>query len=217
MSQGQSAIASYCNAMEEIKTRMAHIQRVTKGYSPFGREDFDGESIFMLMRKALETMAFASLTAHREAYATVFDDASTQWRAKRLIERLGQIHPDFYPKPVHIGEKDERGVIQMKNIEDGFLTPDEFVFLYDKCSEVIHTRNPLRGGDNTVYARRSIYDWTLRIVKLLGQHVIRLHGSADVWLVQLQREDDGRVHAYMCPAIGEDKGQPTADLPIPKG
>ena len=35
-------------------------------------------------------------------------------------------------------------------VEDGYLTKEDFVLLYDGCAEVLHCRNPYAPGDPTI-------------------------------------------------------------------
>jgi hypothetical protein len=181
--------------MEDVKRRLAVVQAIVSGQSPLGRDDFDGEVVCLQLRKSLELIAFASLSAHKDAYAQAHDDFSTHWNAKRLLSKLEKIHPDFYPKPVTVAQTDARGVRQFADVAEGFLTRDEFVFLYDKCSEAMHTWNPFRTDPRVVNFERSISEWVARIQRLLTVHWVRLIGTTDVLLVQMH-EPDGKVHAY---------------------
>lgn len=184
--------------MEDVKTRLAVIRSIVSGYSPLKREDFDSEVVCLHLRKILEQIAFASLSAHKDVYAQAHSDFTTHWNAKRLLTKLGKLHPDFYPKPVRFHRVDEREVTQLVDITDGFLTKDEFVFLYDKVSEALHVLNPFKGPKQIVNFDRSIAEWLTRIQLLLSEHWIRLIGTEDVWFVQMHAPENGKVHAcYM--------------------
>lgn len=137
-------IVLYCNCMEDVKRRLAVVRAIGSGHSLLGREDFDGEVAGLHLRKSLELIAFSSLVAHKDAYAQAHEDFSSHWSAKRLLSKMEKIHPDFYPKPVAFSQSDSRGVKQLVDVNEGFLSREEFVFLYDKCSEVLHTWNPFR-------------------------------------------------------------------------
>lgn len=149
----------------------------------------------MHLRKLLEQIAFASLSAHKQAYAKVHNDFETHWNPKRLLTKLEKIHPDYYPKPVAFANEDSRGVKHFADVAEGFLSKSDFVFLYDKCSAVLHTWNPFRTDARVVDFEHSIQEWVRRIQRLLNEHWIRLVGTDDVWLVQMSAPD-GKVHAY---------------------
>jgi hypothetical protein len=78
-------------------------------------------------------------------------------------------------------------------VADGFLTRDEFVFLYDRCSDVIHDWNPFREGPLVVQFERPIGEWAQRIERLLAFHRIRLVDQADILVVEL-RDTSGKAH-----------------------
>jgi hypothetical protein len=155
------------------------------------------------LRKILELFAFASLCANRQIYEAAHADFARHWRAKALLESLGVLHPDYYPVPVRLSTPNPDGTKHFARVEDGFLTPDEFIILYDKCSQVLHTRNPFAAGHHRIDFTRSVEEWLNRIKTLLLVHVIRLAGSPEIWLVVMSSPPDGRVHAYQASPTSE--------------
>ncbi len=81
------------------------------------------------------------------------------------------------------------------DVAAGFLTRDEFVMLYDRCSEVLHSRNPFRSEPAVINFERSLQEWVDRSQKLLSIHLMQVAGSGHVWLVQMKHPTDGKVHA----------------------
>jgi hypothetical protein len=67
--------------------------------------------------------------------------------------------------------------------------------LYQKCSEVLHARNPFRSDPRVVNFGRSIREWIGRIQKLLAVHYMYLAGSENLWVVFMEHPEDGKVHA----------------------
>jgi hypothetical protein len=181
--------------MEEVKLRLGLVLSVTDGSFSVGREDFDGELVCVQLRKTLELIAFASLTANKEKYAQTHADFATDWNAKRLLTKIEKIHPEFYPKPVEFAQQDPTGVKHFAEVTEGFLTRDEFVTLYNKCSEVLHAWNPFRTDPKIVNFGYSIRDWVGQIQRLLAVHWMRLVDSENIWLICMQYPEDGKVHA----------------------
>ena len=190
-----SGLVMYCNCMEEVKLRVGVILAVVEKGLTVGREDFDAELVCVQMRKTLELIAFASLTANQARYAEAHADFESHWNAKRLLANLERLHPQFYPKPVQFERQDEKGIKHFANVTDGYLTREEFVTLYQKCSEVLHARNPFRSESRVINFGRSIREWVGRIQKLLAVHYMRLAGSEKLWVVFMQHPEDGKVHA----------------------
>ena len=198
------AASTYCNCMEDVKQRLAMIKSITEGHSPLGSEGHDGEVVCMLLRKVLEQIAFSSLVAHRETYDEFHKDAATVWRAKGLIDRLEKIHPNFYPSPVQKGVSGIFGVQHhFDQVEDGYLTKEDFLFLYDKASEGIHSWNPFKDAERLINFERSIAEWVTRIERLLETHIVFFLGTKDVWLVQMDHPEDHKVHAFIAPAVAD--------------
>ncbi len=198
------AAKTYCSCMEDIKERLGLIKSITKGHSPLGSDGYDGEVVCLLLRRLLEQIAFSSLVAHREIYEQLHNDARTIWRAKRLLERLEKVHPEFFPSPVKRGESDVIGVQHhFELVDDGFLTKDEFVFLYDKASDGMHTWNPFKDAERVINFERSIAEWVQRIETLLEFHIVHFMDIKDVWLIQMDHPEDHKVHAFIAPAVAE--------------
>lgn len=203
-----SPIVKYCKCMEELKRRLNVINGIVTGHSPLGHEDFDGEIACLHLRKSLELIAFSSLSAHNEAYTQAYNDFYSNWNAKRLLSKIEKIHPGFYPKPVKFSQVGDGGVKQFGDVKEGFLTHEDFVFLYGKCSEILHTRNPFKLDPRIVNFERSISEWATRIQRLFDIHYIQLVNTMDIWLVQMHQPIDGKVHAYMSQAVPPDETIP---------
>lgn len=182
--------------MEDIKARLNKTNRIILGHSPMKDEGMDAEVVCLLIRKSLEQIAFASLVAHKDAYAAVHADFAKAWRVKQLLARLAAVHPDFFPKPVAFSMLDTGRGKHLVDVLDGFLTKEDFEFLYDTCSEVLHTWNPFRPGPFTLNSKRPFSEWVNRIQRLLDLHYIRLYEGASVWVVQMQHPETGRVTAW---------------------
>jgi hypothetical protein len=199
----EAAIA-YCNCMEDVKARLKLIRSITDGHSPLGDGGLDGEVVCLLLRKVLEQIAFSSLVAHRANYEEVHNDLGSVWRAKRLLERIEKLHPDYFPMPVRRGVSNQFGVQHhFDPVEEGFLTKDEFVFLYDTASNGIHTWNPFKDAERVLNFQRPISEWVIRIEALLDHHIVHFVGTRDVWLIQMDSPEDHKVHAFVAPAVAE--------------
>lgn len=187
--------ATYCRCMEDLKLRVRLVRSLLQGELRVEREDFLAEFVCIQLRKILELIAFGSLAANKDAYAQVHADFAVTWNAKRLLAKLEKIHPPFYPRPVTISSGDEKGRRTLHDATSGFLTRHEFATLYDRCSEVIHSRNPFRTEPAVIDFERSLQDWVDRIQTLLSIHLMQLAGDGHVWLVQMKYPTDGKVHA----------------------
>jgi hypothetical protein len=54
------AASIYCALMEEVKSRVALLQRITTGSLRHGTENFEYECASLQLRKVLESIAFGS-------------------------------------------------------------------------------------------------------------------------------------------------------------
>jgi hypothetical protein len=204
---------AYCSCMEDVKARLKLVRSITQGHSPLGNEGLDGEVVCLLIRRILEQIAFGSLLAHRETYEAVHKDVERVWNAKRLIERLEKAHPDFYPKPVRVSPWRPLGVLNLDEVKRGYLTKEDFVFLYDTASDGVHTWNPFKSVERVLNFRISVSQWVQRIERLLDMHWVQFAGSPDVWLVQMDHPDDNRVHVFTAPAVAPEDAPAGVAIP----
>ena len=183
--------------MEEVKTRISIIHSVADRSFSLGLGDyFDYELVSIHFRKSLELIAFASLMANKSRYAEVHNDFTNHWNAKRILNKLNKIHPEYYPSPIEFDDEDQQGVHLYNVLADSFLTQEEFENLYDNCSKVLHTRNPFRTGEATIDFGKPIVEWVRLIQKLLDMHYMRLVDNDSLWVVHMNNPDDGKVHVY---------------------
>ena len=188
----------YCSSLDEIRVRLALVRSVCDGAVTAGSEAFDYEIVSVNFRKVLELIAFGSLTANKDAYASVYTNFEKHWRAKQLLDCLEKIHPEFYPtalaQPVISNEAQRH--VHFDLVEDGFLTRHEFVELYDLSSSVIHSRNPFAPKKDIDF-RIPVRVWASRIETLLRFHRFRLAGLNQVWIGELCAPADSKAHVYI--------------------
>lgn len=64
----------YCNCIARLRSHISVADTVFKGGINTGHPDLNTELTFLHLRKALEELAFASVSANREKYAAVRAD-----------------------------------------------------------------------------------------------------------------------------------------------
>ena len=191
----QTDIQKYCSLLEEVKWRSNAVEEVVDRNVTHGKEILDYEFCAIQLRKILELIAFSTLIAHKETYSNTFKNFRKHWNAKKLIENLEQIHPDFYPIPIKFNFQDPvTKVKHFDDVQDGYLLKEEVVELYDYCCTIIHTRNPFKTGSNNINIRNTVTGWIQRIKNLLSLHRITLVNSEVIWVVIMESPEDSKVH-----------------------
>ena len=195
----KSDIQLYCDAMAEIRDRINVVSTILcdrihiglPGQPPL--QDQRTELVFVQLRKVLEGIAFASLSANREEYAEVRERFSADWNATRILDCVKRVNPNFWPVPIGEPIETERGLFHFREAPlDGVFTRDDFERLYTCCAEVLHLPNPYKGGSATVPTANTIENWVRRIQRLLGRHRVGLL-SGDVWVVEVPGDGPVRV------------------------
>jgi hypothetical protein len=188
----------YCNCMEEIKKRIHAITTILNKKYTTTYLATNIEFSCLQIRKILELIALASIAANKTEYAEQYQKFSSHWNAKRILEDIEKINPQFYPVPgKQIIDQNTGKVLKIELIESGFLTKEEFPYVYDKCSEVIHSSNPYGASVNLDEFDSLIPEWNEKIIKLLNHHQIQLIDSDLQLWVLMNSKNDGKVHTFI--------------------
>lgn len=181
-----AGVKRYCDTLEEIKYRIKSVQNiVTKSVdlSAFENPLFAEEFIFMQIRKILELIVFGSMLSNIALYEKTHTDYTRHQSAKKILKMLDKINPNFYPLPLRPIESND-GLFHVENVEHGYLTKEDFIFLYDVSSQIIHAPNPYAEAQK-IDLKMSINDWMHRIASLLWFHKMQLAGTDVFWFVYL--------------------------------
>lgn len=186
--------------MEEIKKRTEVVKCFVSGACSAHYNVPTGECLALQIRKILELIALASLVANREVYARIHRNFAEHWRAKDILKEIEKVNPDYYPVPtkqIPMGIEDGVSRFQLLDIEGGFLTKDDFVRLYDMCSDLLHAHNPFsaRARHDAEVFRRDCVEWMNRIIRLLNHHNMHLAGGRTQIIALMSGSKDGMVHA----------------------
>jgi hypothetical protein len=185
--------AVYRTCMEKVRERTTVIKAVLAGAINTGSDVLNTELICLQFRKTLELIAYASLAANREKYAEAHANFGLHWRAKDMLKTLEKVNQDFYPMPLGPPIPQPDGTKHFPRPADGYLTKDEFAFLYDTTSEYLHMRNPFSPKDSLVHTPYSVDGWVTRIRNLLAWHLMHLVDGGK-WVVQIPAT--GPIHLF---------------------
>ena len=143
---GSSDRAKYAACMEEIKKRTLVVEAFLSGSRSALYLKTTVESIYLQFRKILELIAMASLSASPE-YMARYDRFRRHYNGKRILRDLENVNPEFYPRPTRqVIDPDTGKVVEVVDVESGFLTKDEYVELYDICGDLLHSENRYAEG-----------------------------------------------------------------------
>jgi len=195
MAQDVTLPRKYCTQMEEVKKRIDIVSQIDNGKRFTNDELFDYEIVSIHFRKILELIAFSTMIANIEIYKSTHKNFSNHWKAKTMLDSLEKLHPDFYPKPIKLESQNGRKK-HFDVIKSGYLTKEDFIFLYDRCSDVLHAWNPFTEKERHVDFKYTVADWISRIQNLLKLHLIRFIDRDEIWMVTMHNPETGKVHAY---------------------
>lgn len=182
-------IQIYCNQMAEVRDRIAVVDGVLAGRISVYTEFIGTETIFLQLRKVLELIAFSTLVANRIVYAEAHKNFSEHWNAKKILQHIGKLNVDFYPMALEAPQEVSPGRKHFPRPDDGFLTQDEFVSLYNEASTVLHTNNPYATKGQAIDLQYSVPEWVARIQRLLSWHRVQLLDGS-LWIINIPNQGD---------------------------
>ena len=161
----------------------------------------DVEVSAVQLRKSLELIAMASITANETEYKAVHDAFKKHWNAKYIVRDIERINPDFYPKPF-IQKDDESGRKVDLEPKTDYLTKEKFIDLYEWCGGRLHALNPYRQDrDEGIKYKNDLHhieQARQQIVCLLNQHRTVLSSNrTEIWCLMESSGRNGKPQAFL--------------------
>jgi hypothetical protein len=192
----------YAGLMTEVQIRISAIQGAKSKpelLSPHLTEEF----CFLQLRMICELIALACLTAHGEVQGAKSGKLNKEYSADRILNRLQNLHSDFYPKPSKLNSLGPHNY-HVDDIEGPFLTKADLARLYRHCGSKLHRgslKKLLSSESLTPVDFTKIENWTDEIIALLDLHRIHLIDGKTVIMCQMKRADDGKAHVSIAEAV----------------
>jgi len=190
-------VDKYCDLMREVKDRTYAINRILKERANLGFMPIHVEVVYLQYRKILELIAFGSLVANFDVYSQARASYARDWHARRIVEAIEKLNPNFYPEPVNqVDTPGERASVRLDKVTEPYLSLEEFIKLYEICGGVLHSENPY--GDNYKYSMlyKEASTWGAKIRNLLNAHQVRLVGDDGFYLIQMAAENKKPTYTY---------------------
>ena len=183
----------YMEMMEGIKGRIEVVKGLMSRKIDMRYALPQVESIALQIRMIVESIALASLSANKSIFEREGDKFKEFWKAKLIFRDIKNINPDFFPKPLEEFPSDtpgEENITNTRYIEEGFMTDDEMIEVYDQVCKFLHVKNPYSDEKASVLDIGSkVANWINRIIKLLNSHQIKLLNDDKFYLVHMYEPD----------------------------
>jgi len=139
----------------------------------------DVELVALQLRKILEALVFANLSANIETYQEMFQSYYTDWNMTKIIERIRKINPSYYPVPIIRPEvtknTDELAEFFVEPITQDFLTEDEVKCTKKYLDKLLHADNPFNTNLRSVKDELDrLEKFLIKITNLLRTHQTKL-------------------------------------------
>lgn len=157
---------------------------------------------YLEFRMMCEVMALASLVIHGDIPLTHTRPLRDEYKADKIIRKLEELHPDFYPRPVTqrlVGPPGKR-LAHLTKFSLPYLTQKRLVSLYRECNDQLHRGHVSNLSDNKVLRidRERLSTYAYLWSALMLTHVIRPKDSDLTFLVRMGAASNGSVDVFPC-------------------
>ena len=190
-------IDQYCDVMEEVKRRTNVVHGFLNGSCFTMYKATNLECMCLQIRKILELIALGSLVVNKIEYAKQHSDFHKHWNGGEILKKLEAVNPSFYPAPIkEVPSIDGKAINNLVDVEDGYLTKEEFVKVYGRCGKMAHADNPFGKTVDYEFYEKQITEWMGKIRNLLNVHKIKLVDDPNMYLIHMKEDRDDKVHGY---------------------
>jgi len=178
----QKTMELYCALMTEIKYRIDGMNAIAHAGLPVR---ISYEACYLQLRLICESIAIGCLVVNGDILTSKSSKLAKTWEADRLIYRLSEIHPAFYPEPV---EPDGGNRHKLAKVSAPVLSKDELIALYRRCGGKLHRgalKDLHRSFESPNLSFVQIQASRDKIVHLLQHHWISVFNSSDKIGVQM--------------------------------
>ncbi|MCY3682136.1 MAG: hypothetical protein OXH16_12110 [Gemmatimonadetes bacterium] len=186
-------IEVYIKIMEEIKQRVDVVLRLHKGELFVAYRATQVESMILQVRKILELIVLASLSANKSIFEQNRKKFEDHWRPKDIIKDIESINPGFYPIPVEEKPSEDEGVVDLVDAKTKFMDRVQLLFVYSECNRCLHASNLYGEGIDYEYYIKKVSIWIDWIVGLLKTHKIVLLNDDNIYLVRMDVKGEVRI------------------------
>ena len=186
----------YLQQMIEVKKRLAASERYFVAYGENG-DEIDFDSGVLQLRKALESVAYASIAPNKPQYqafrqkAEKNKDFTKDFNASKIFQYLSQVNKDFYPMPLlqPLQLEDHRWHYDRKT--HGVLSQERFKRFYDRLGKFLHSDNPWDSKKHRQNLANDIDTLINQARSLLELHAafIRTKAYTGVWVVEVPKSN----------------------------
>ena len=184
----------YATIMEHVKMRQAQADH----FLNLPPTHVTVESAALQMLLALELVALSSIVTDRDTVERV-TRAFERGKPERAIKLVKRANPDFWPQPTEQGRGPTGGVDEWAQVNQPYLTEDEWAPSWALLSAWLHTRNPFASMPDPLEGLASIRMISQRLVRLLTQHLVQLMDRDRLLVCTMRERGTGNVGVFDFP------------------
>lgn len=189
MEDNDFGLTEYLGQMNYVKLRMDAISSILKKETTTLYKYTNVEFMVLQIRKIIEHLAMGNLIANKERYSEINEKFYKNWNAKLIFRDIERINSKFFPEPINI---DKSGKIDKWITKENFMTQNDAINIYEKCSGFLHTSNPFGAQTEIDYYVRMIPIWYMQIINLTNTHLVHMEDGQHIFYICMKSEKTGK-------------------------
>lgn len=190
----ENGLNLYLQEMWYVKRRMEAIRTIALKEKTTSFPVTNIEFMTLQIRKIIEHIAMGNLIANKELYEEYSVRFSDNWNAKYIFRDLERLNPKFYPEPVKTDST--KGVEEWMDIDKDYLTKDDAIKIYEKCSGLMHASNPYGSQVDVNFYQEKMPIWYNKIMNLLNQHLVHMVDGEHVFFITMNGNGNPKGYKF---------------------
>lgn len=195
----------YAGYMEEVKRRMDVVakvsEKVNSGSSMTGYIETDIDIVYLQLRKIIELVIFACITANKSAGLTLNKTLRKGYEIQKIKTELKRFNTDFFPSPkVHAETtKDSiREVDDLKQEDRPFMSEAELFRAYGIAGNYLHSQREYQYGtpQERIIILKDGIEYVNQLAHLLDHHWTNITEDS-LFAVVLNRHNKKTAHVAL--------------------
>jgi hypothetical protein len=170
------AIREYAALMTEVDLRITAINVGTMNQIPLNSYLVQ-EFCYLQLRMICEIVALGCRLAHGDVVKLDSKRLQSEWSAEKIFDRLGKLHPDFFPYTIKITPTAGGGGVTISPLQPQPLSKSEFLSLYGRCGDWLH-----RGSFKKMFVVRKPISVSYSEITKAAQSLVNLLSNHSIFL-----------------------------------
>ena len=198
-------LITYVACMEELKRRYFIAEKQLAEFEKqLDHAETSLDIVAFQLRKMIELIGFASMSAHLENYKALKPAFAKEWKFSDIMRRIERINPDCLPRPVEKVRLSEPGIDWRISFPlDNRMEVRELIQWHGQLNVFAHAKNPFKSMPDVSEQLKLLNSIMDSLRDHMWQHLYMIEKADNGYVIELN-DVDQTVSAFKFKAQGEN-------------